>query len=135
MLIKHVTVIFPFWSVSMNAPWTFLTIRSKALLRPGSNIPERSMSVFDHLWPFLEQKISETCQEQDGERPGKLDGWTFAKSLSRSLFKNQRTTVLFWNILTTLHVLRIALENSLQFFHLIGCLFASGYQNYYKREL
>ncbi len=36
---------FRFWNVSVNAPWTFSTIRSKALLRYDSNVPRRS-------WPF-----------------------------------------------------------------------------------
>ncbi len=36
---------FRFWNVNVNVPWTFSTIRSKALLRYDSNVPKRS-------WPF-----------------------------------------------------------------------------------
>ena len=44
-LYKIVKKHFCFWNVNVTVPWTFSTIRSKALLHSDSNVPRRS-------WPF-----------------------------------------------------------------------------------
>ena len=95
----------------MNVPWKFSTIRFRALLRPGSNVLdrsalvtnvyhswpffinvcERSMSSLDRLWPLKGQKSSETVKNVGRSK-------TFAKSRSCSRFKNERITTLFLKI-------------------------------------
>ena len=55
--LKNIQFFFRFWSVNVKVPWTFFTIRSKALLRPDSNVLRRSRSfsvTTDHRsWAFL----------------------------------------------------------------------------------
>ncbi len=94
---KRITVFiqcfFRFWNVNVNVSWTFSTIFFPMRYCVPDRSATDSMSVFDRLRPYFDQKSSETLRNGQGRWTiGNLCKITFTVR-SRSRFKIERNTV------------------------------------------
>ena len=89
----------------MNVPWTFPTVRSKALLRSGSNVPNLSpfLTVSEHLKTTFKQKRSKksSCFTRSTVRNFRKITFTIR---SRSRFKIERITVKYKQFLKLIKI-------------------------------